>query len=98
VLIATQNTASHLYRIAQEAINNAVRHGHAKTIAIELQNGDTEAVLSVTNDGAPLPTKLGRSGGMGLHIMRYRAEMIGAMLRIVSTAQGKTAVICSFKP
>jgi signal transduction histidine kinase len=98
VLIATQNTASHLYRIAQEAINNAVRHGHAKTIAIELQNGDTEAVLSVTNDGAPLPTKLGRSGGMGLHILRYRAEMIGAMLRIVSTAQGKTAVICSFKP
>jgi PAS domain S-box-containing protein len=97
VLIAAQNTATHLYRIAQEAISNAVRHGRAKKITIELQHGDTEAVLAVTNDGAPLPATPGRSGGMGLHIMRYRAAMIGATLSIVSTAEGKTAVICSFK-
>ena len=66
VLVAAQNTATHLYRIAQEAISNAVRHGRAKKITIELQHGDLEAMLAVTNDGAPLPATPGRSGGMGL--------------------------------
>ena len=98
VLLAKHTTATHLFRIAQEAISNAVRHGHAQTIVIELKECDAGGVLTITSDGAPLPEEPGRSGGMGLHIMRYRSEMIGAALSIGSTAEGRTAVVCTFRP
>jgi len=90
--------ATHLYRIAQEAISNGIKHGHAKTIAIGLQHAGSEALLTITNDGLPLPRDPERRRGMGLQIMRYRADMIGATLRIESIEDGKTAVVCSFKP
>ena len=58
VLVADEATATHLYRIAQEALSNAVRHARAKTIEIALRSAaNEEAVLTVTNDGAPLPEK-----------------------------------------
>jgi len=97
VLLADHVAATHLYRIAQEAISNAVRHARAKVIDISLQIHGDDTVLMITNDGLSLPTEPVRPGGMGLRIMRYRAEMIGATLRISSTAEGKTAVICSFR-
>ena len=99
VLVADEATATHLYRIAQEALSNAVRHARAKTIEIALRPAaNEEAVLTVTNDGAPLPEKPGRGGGMGLRIMNYRAELIGATLRLGSAADGKTEIACTFKP
>jgi signal transduction histidine kinase len=91
-------TSTHLFRIAQEAISNAVRHGRAGTVVIELRHEDGQAVLALTNDGLPLPAELGREGGMGLRIMRYRAEMIGAILRLASTPDGRTELKCTFKP
>lgn len=97
VLVTDDTTATHLYRIAQEAISNAVRHGHAKTITMELRHVGNEAVLTITNDGAALPEEPGRSGGMGLRTMRYRAEMIGATVRLGSTAEGKIELNCTFK-
>ncbi len=97
VLLTHHAAATHLYRIAQEAISNAVRHGHAKTIAMELRQTRHEAVLTITNDGAALPKEPGRSGGMGLRTMRYRAEMIGATLRVGSTGSGHTVVTCAFR-
>jgi PAS domain S-box-containing protein len=96
VLIAAQEVATHLYRIAQEALTNAIKHGHAKTIIIGLRQTSGETLLTVTNDGSPLPPDSERRGGMGLQIMRYRADMIGATLHFESTRDGKTAVICSF--
>jgi signal transduction histidine kinase len=98
VLVTDETAATHLYRIAQEAISNAVRHAHAKTITLELHPAADEAVLTVANDGVPLPAEPGRIGGMGLRIMRYRAELIGATLRLGSTAEGKTELNCTFKP
>jgi signal transduction histidine kinase len=99
VLIADHATGTHLYRIVQEAVSNAVRHARAKTIEIALRPSvDDEAVLTVTNDGGPLPERPGRHGGMGLRIMNYRAELIGATLRLGSTADGKTEISCRFKP
>jgi putative phosphoribosyl transferase len=98
VLVTNEAVATHLYRIAQEAISNAVRHGRAKSIALALRLAGEEAVLTVANDGAPLPAELRRSGGMGLRIMRYRAELIGGVLRLGSAAQGKTELSCTFKP
>ena len=97
VLLTHHAAATHLYRIAQEAISNAVRHGHAKTITMELRQTGQEAVLTITNDGTALPEEPGRSGGMGLRTMRYRAEMIGATLRVGATGNGQTVVTCAFR-
>ncbi len=95
VLLANHSVATHLYRITQEAISNAVRHAQASLIEINLRQEEENAVLTVTNDGAPLPAEPVRQGGMGLRIMRYRAEMIGGLLQINSTKEGRTAVICT---
>lgn len=98
VLVTDEAIGTQIYRIAQEAISNAVRHARAKKIEIVLRLGGNEAVLTVTNDGAPLPAEPGRSGGMGLRIMQYRAELIGATVRLGSTTEGKTELKCTFNP
>jgi signal transduction histidine kinase len=97
VLLENRASATHLYRIAQEAIGNAVKHGRAKTIVIILKRVDGELILTVKDDGAGF-SQDGRSmGGMGLRIMEYRADMIGAMLRIDSVKGGGTTVACRLR-
>jgi DNA-binding CsgD family transcriptional regulator len=75
-------SATHLYRIAQEAINNAVKHGKARQIAVGLAAQSDQASLTVTDDGCGLVAKPEKTSGMGLRIMKYRAGMIGATLEI----------------
>lgn len=74
-----------LYYIAQEAINNAIRHGRAKQVRVRLErrvkNGN-ELVLSISDNGSGLPKKFEKKEGMGLRIMRYRASDIGASFEI----------------
>jgi signal transduction histidine kinase len=73
--------AGHLYRIAQEAVTNAVRHGHARMIEIELRAEPATFLLQVWNDGdAPHPADLRAGRGLGLKSMRRRAAAIGAAL------------------
>lgn len=88
--------ATHLYRIAQEAVSNAARHGRAKTIVVALSSTANETRLSITDDGCGFPAPADRSGGMGLRIMQYRAEMIGAVLTIAAKGGG-TSVACVLK-
>lgn len=76
------STAIHLYRIAQEAVTNAVKHGKAREITIEISSNVHQTVLSVKNDGAPLRQPAAECHGMGLRIMRYRADVIGGSLNI----------------
>lgn len=77
-------TAIHLYRIAQEAVTNAVKHGRAREICIRVSSNPHQTVLSVRNDGACMPeaAKTGPAAGMGLRIMKYRAGVIGGSLDI----------------
>jgi len=82
VLIADSQTAEHLYRIAQEAVGNAVKHGHAKHIIIRLELSKAGKMLRVIDDGTGLPVLDGNGKGMGLRIMSYRADMIGAKFSI----------------
>jgi two-component system, LuxR family, sensor kinase FixL len=82
-------TASHLYRIAQEAINNGIRHGRARRISVKL--GSSE--LTVTDDGVGFEPGVTEEG-MGLRLMEYRARMIGGELRIRSHRGGGTVVTC----
>ncbi len=91
-------TAIHLYRITQEALNNALRHGHAKQVDVILGTRNRCGVLSVRDDGTGFPPdKLsGRAGGMGLHTMRYRASAIGGTLRIHNNRVRGSTVSCVY--
>jgi signal transduction histidine kinase len=96
VLMEDNASATHLYRIAQEAVNNAVKHGRAKNIFVQLgRHAGSLRTLEIVNDGAPFAPD-GSAGGMGLQIMRYRAATIGGRLEIVSSP-GETLVRCTFK-
>ena len=96
VFIQDEVAAINLYRIAQEAVTNAIKHSHARSISIGLGAVEDEVTLTVKDDGIGFPDSLDRSNGMGLHIMNYRARMIGASLDIRRGAGGGTIVICSF--
>lgn len=97
VLIAESSTAVHLYRIAQEAVTNAIRHGRATWIRLELQTDGEHATLSIENDGRPFPKRLPANRGMGLQVMSYRAEVIGGILEVRRGPKGGTRVTCVFQ-
>jgi PAS domain S-box-containing protein len=83
-----------LYRIAQEAVSNAVKHSGAKHIDIKLDVSPTELLLTVHDDGCGLPQHQQPGKGMGLAIMKYRAGMINATLTISSALRSGTVVTC----
>jgi len=87
--------ATHLYRIAQEAVGNAVRHGKATRVRIELIGAGGRLVLRVEDDGVGIGRSVQRAGGMGLHVMHYRARMIGATLHVGPGRRGGTLVSCT---
>jgi len=87
---------SQLYKIAQEAVTNAIKHGKAKRVGISLSNGSENVVLKIENNGLPFPDLKSRSTGMGLRIMNYRASLIGGALEIKGgTGSNGTCVTCS---
>jgi len=86
----------HLYRIAQEAIHNAIRHGNAHTIEVRLQENGSIGRLSVQDNGRGLSRAPAKSDGMGLSIMRYRSRLIGGDLEILESNTGGTIVRCTF--
>ena len=95
VLLYDTSAVTHLYRIAQEAVTNAVRHGKARHINICLDSEDKETVLTVTDDGTGLPANAQNNQGMGLRIMAYRASMIGAAFNIERLPMRGTRVTCT---
>lgn len=89
--------ATHLYRIAQEAVNNSIKHGKAKNISISLTKADRRIVLTIKDDGIGCPAKaLQEKKGMGLHSMKYRTEMIRGAFDIQRGPDGGSIVTCSF--
>jgi len=90
--------ALHLYRIAQEAVSNAVRHGKASHIVMELTGAADGGTLSVRDDGVGLPEKSAKSKGLGVRIMKHRASAVGGSLEVRAGNQGGTVVLCSFRP
>jgi PAS domain S-box-containing protein len=97
ILISNENVATHLYRIAQEATNNAIKHGHPTRIDITLAEVGKCITLSIRDNGVGLPEDSRRSGGLGLQIMNYRAGMIGATLQLERASEGGTIVSCDLQ-
>jgi signal transduction histidine kinase len=94
VLLHDAESSTQLYRIAQEAVTNAIKHGRAKFINISLEKSDGATTLMVTDDGAGLPEAARSSEGMGLRIMAYRASMMGATFNIERLPDSGTRVTC----
>lgn len=94
VLVHNQAVASHIYRIAQEAVQNVVKHSHASRIDIELALRSAELELIVRDDGVGLPTKR-LSRGLGLHTMEQRSRLIGGRLQAQTCASGGVKIVCS---
>ncbi|MGA7409782.1 MAG: PAS domain S-box protein [Bryobacteraceae bacterium] len=97
VLIHDNGMGMHLYHIAQEAVNNAVKHGKASAILIRLRDDGAHVTLTIEDDGIGIPQPA-PSTGMGLNIMSHRARMIGGELSIERRPHGGTLVTCVFQP
>ncbi len=100
VSISDNSAATHLYRIAQEAVNNALRHSQAREIVISLRQFGKEIILEVLDDGIGIDevhrqvVAAKRDHGMGMRTMQYRARILGATLQIERRKTGGTAVRC----
>ncbi len=95
VLIENHTVATHLYRIAQEAITNAIKHGKPGRIEIGLTETPSRLALVVQDNGRGLPARKKNHQGMGLRIMQHRAGTIDASLVVQKRPRGGTAVVCS---
>jgi signal transduction histidine kinase len=87
-----------LFRLAQEAVNNAVKHGHASRIVVRLERAGDKLALRIVDDGVGLPPEGVQRNGLGLRIMTYRAQKIGGTLDVALGDQGGTVVSCTFNP
>jgi signal transduction histidine kinase len=94
VHVRDNRVASELYRIAQEAVTNALKHANAQNVTVRLAVEAGTTILSVADDGRGVQMRPGSSGGMGLRIMRYRAQSIGASLTVESTPDVGTVITC----
>ncbi len=87
--------ATHLYRIAQEAVHNAVKHAHPSHIRLRLGAADHQLRLTITDDGVGLPAARGVGDGLGLQIMKYRARAAGGSFDLRQAYGGGTVVSCT---
>ncbi len=86
--------ATHLFRIVQEAVSNAIKHGKAKHISVRLRADADGLSLQVSDDGAGFPENFSGGSGMGLRIMQARIGMVGGSLRVEQIPAGGVMVIC----
>jgi len=91
-----RSEATHLYRIVQEAVNNAVRHGQARRIAIILVRNANRRWLAIRDDGIGVSRATTRTEGMGLRSMRYRAGVLRGTMEFRANPRGGSSVVCRF--
>lgn len=96
--VKDEAVGTHLYRIAQEAIANAVKHGRPKHVEIALGQNEDALILGVKDDGRGFPKRRKKkNNGMGLRVMNYRAGMIGGSIAIQHLKDGGTEVVCTVR-
>jgi signal transduction histidine kinase len=96
--VADIKVRTQLFRIAQEAVSNAIRHGRARHIVISFEGIGERRLLAVTDDGSGLPPDARKKNGLGLRIMDYRARMIGATFDIENLPAGGARAVCALNP
>jgi PAS domain S-box-containing protein len=94
-LTLDDGAATHLYRIAQEAFTNAIRHGRVTQVTIELATAEGTLTLSIEDNGRGFDERNATSNGMGLKLMRYRAQMLGGDVTIANNKAGGVVVRCT---
>ncbi len=88
----------HLYYIVQEALLNAVHHGKSSNVTVTLTADDDRFKLAIQDDGTGFDPAARSGSGMGIRIMRYRAQVIGAALELQSQVNHGTRITCVFNP
>jgi PAS domain S-box-containing protein len=96
-LVTDPVVSMHLFRIAQEAVTNSVKHGQAKNIRIELSVAGGRTTLAIHDDGVGITRNPKKRTGMGMNIMRFRAGKIGGMLNVLKNRKGGTTITCTFQ-
>jgi PAS domain S-box-containing protein len=94
--IPDANLATHLYRIAQEAVHNAIRHGKSRNIVVSLSGKNGTGTLTIRDDGDGFQNKQEGHPGVGLSIMNYRADMVGGSLKVQPNEDRGITVTCVF--
>jgi signal transduction histidine kinase len=89
-----QHTTLQLYKIAQESVSNAIKHGKATQVSIAVTRNSASLTLTISNDGIPFCPPSQPTKRMGLRIMNYRANTIGASLQIEPNDNSGTIVTC----
>lgn len=95
--IANHENAIHIYRIVQEAVNNTVKHSHAKNILIAMKEINDRIEFTIQDDGNGFDISKNGHHGMGLYIMKYRAEITGAQFHIQSDSKNGTVIRFTFQ-
>jgi two-component system sensor kinase FixL len=95
VAITDTTVAGHLYRIAQEAVTNSLKHGKARDIHLRLEDQGTKVELSIEDNGRGLPEKPPQTPGMGLQLIQHRARLIGGQVTVHSIRGRGVRVVCS---
>ncbi len=88
----SESAAAHLYLIVQEAINNAVRHGRARSIGVTMRTNRSLVSLAIVDDGIGITELPARGTGMGIKLMEYRTAMVGGVMRIKRPSNGGTCI------
>jgi PAS domain S-box-containing protein len=96
VRITNRLAAINLYRIAQEAVTNAAKHAAPRSIEISLYRENNKIIITIKDDGTGISGTEDKADGMGLRIMHYRADMIGARLNVRPDVNGGTIVECIY--
>jgi signal transduction histidine kinase len=89
--------AGHLYRIAQESVNNAIKHARASNVLVRLAQADGMITLQISDDGAGMPKGGAKRHGLGLGVMQHRASVIGAELTIDSRRGAGVTITCRLR-
>jgi signal transduction histidine kinase len=97
ILVYDNTVATHLYRVAQEAIQNAVKHGHPTRVKVSLAKSGANTTLTILDNGLGIGAGIKVPQGMGLRIMHYRARTIGGILTVQPAPRKGTKVVCTFK-
>lgn len=92
--IANDIMALNLYRIVQEAVRNAMKHSDCSTVTVDVAEQDRSIALTIKDDGVGIDTRPRSSKGMGINIIRYRANMLGGTASFENGADGGTVVRC----